>query len=277
MYYAEVPLSCGFYLCQHIMIGKIHPIPAFTDNYIWAIHCGDSNKVCVVDPGDSAPVTDYLETNNLELTDILITHHHPDHVGGLAALIKNHNPRIYGPEISGIQGITDFVTESDSVTLYDCNFRVLEVPGHTLDHLAYFSETTQEPLLFCGDTLFAAGCGRLFEGTPAMMQTSLAKLSALPDATLVYCTHEYTLANLAFAEVVEPSNMELMDRISAEKLKRANKSATLPSNLNLEQRTNPFLRCSVPEVIHSVRQQAQTDVNLPIEIFAALRQWKDNF
>lgn len=259
------------------MIGKIHPIPAFTDNYIWAIHCADTNRVCVVDPGDSDPVERYLEQQGLELTEILITHHHPDHIGGLAALKQSHNPRIYGPESSGIKGITEFVGEDKLVELFGIQFQVLEVPGHTLDHLAYFSDEPEKPLLFCGDTLFAAGCGRLFEGTPAMMELSLAKLSSLPESTLVYCTHEYTLANLAFAEAVEPENRALSSRIIEEKAKRASNLPTLPSTISLELGTNPFLRCDTSSVIESVQLNSNSELKNTTETFAALRQWKDNF
>lgn len=259
------------------MIGKIHPIPAFTDNYIWAIHCGESNRVCVVDPGDASPVEQYLEQNNLELTEILITHHHPDHIGGLAALKQSHNPSVYGPELSGIKGITEFVVEGDSVEIFDCRFQVIEVPGHTLDHLAYFTDSATPPLLFCGDTLFAAGCGRLFEGTPEMMKLSLAKLSSLPETTLVYCTHEYTLANLAFAEAVEPGNKMLASRIVSERAKRDADIATLPSTISLELATNPFLRCDNRELVESVQLHSNSKLKTSTEAFAALRQWKDNF
>ncbi|MFK7862906.1 MAG: hydroxyacylglutathione hydrolase [Pseudohongiellaceae bacterium] len=259
------------------MIEKIHPIPAFTDNYIWAIHSADSNKVCVVDPGDAKPVHEYIDDNSLELTDILITHHHPDHIGGLAELTERYKPTVYGPEISNIKGITKFVQESDSLSLFGCEFRVIEVPGHTLDHLAYYSNDSDKPLLFCGDTLFAAGCGRLFEGTPEMMHISLAKLSALPSATLVYCTHEYTMANLAFAKAVEPANSELQLRIAADQKKRDLSAPTLPTTVKLELNTNPFLRCDVAAVIDSARAHAEKELASSTEIFAALRQWKDNF
>lgn len=259
------------------MIGLIHPIPAFTDNYIWAIHCQQSNSVCVVDPGDAEPVIKYLQDNQLSLTDILITHHHPDHVGGLDKLIQLYEPLVYGPESSGIRGISSYVSEGDVVELFETSLSVLEVPGHTLDHLAYFSENIDTPVLFCGDTLFAAGCGRLFEGTAEMMQQSLRKLTSLPDNTLVYCTHEYTMANLKFAIAADPHNQELKTRQDNEQQKRNHHKPTLPSNLALELKTNPFLRCESIGVSSAVGQHFAESYQTPLDTFTALRRWKDNF
>lgn len=259
------------------MIGKIHPIPAFTDNYIWAIHCAESSNVCVVDPGDADVVQEYLKLNNLVLTDILITHHHPDHVGGLTQLKTAHNPRIVGPESSGIDGITDFVTEKDTVELFGCSFSIIEVPGHTLDHLAFYSASMLKPLLFCGDTLFAAGCGRLFEGTAEMMVNSLDKLAGLPEETLVYCTHEYTIANLAFAQSVDPNNGVLGFRAISEQLKRKKNLPTLPSSIALELKTNPFLRCDDEALKKSVELHTERKLGSRLETFTELRLWKDGF
>lgn len=259
------------------MIGKIHPIPAFTDNYIWAIHCAESNRVCVVDPGDADVVQEYLKLNDLHLTDILVTHHHPDHVGGLMQLKQTHDPRIIGPESSGISGITDFVAENDSIELFDCSFTIIEVPGHTLDHLAFQSTSTLKPLLFCGDTLFAAGCGRLFEGTAEMMINSLDKLAGLPEETLVYCTHEYTLANIAFARTVDPQNGVLGFRAISEQQKREIDLPTLPSSIALELKTNPFLRCDDNALKKSVELHAGRKLESRLDTFTELRLWKDGF
>lgn len=259
------------------MISHIHPIPAFTDNYIWLFVDPTDHSACVVDPGDPAPVEAYLSRHNLTLTDILITHHHADHVGGLKRLTELFSPRVTGPESSGIKGITDYVHENDSVTVFGTVFSVLEVPGHTLDHIAYYSSNQDAPILFCGDTLFAAGCGRLFEGTPEMMQKSLAKLAALDEDTAVYCTHEYTLANLKFAKAAEPDNVELASRIIAEQSKRDSNKPTLPSSIRLELATNPFLRCNQPGLQQHIAQKMESSMASELETFAQLRRWKDNF
>lgn len=261
------------------MIRAIHPIPAFTDNYIWAMCDSDSNSACVVDPGDAAPVLDYLQLNGLQLTDILITHHHPDHTGGLPALIKAFDPRVFGPGHGNTAGINHAVREHDQVALFGCDFAVIEVPGHTLDHIAFFhaGKEDKNPLLFCGDTLFAAGCGRLFEGTPRQMHSSLDKLKQLPERTEIYCTHEYTLANLKFAQAADPANDKLLRRIEAEKNKRKQSRPTLPSSLRLELDTNPFLRCADPSLIASATAQLHKQPESEVEVFAALRSWKDRF
>ena len=258
-------------------INVIHPIPAFSDNYIWALLDADQQHACVVDPGDANPVIDYLEANGLTLTDIFITHHHPDHTGGLKTLISEYSPTVYGPEPSGIQGISDYLHEGDTATLFGHRFSIYEVPGHTLDHIAYYCDETDPPLLFCGDTLFAAGCGRLFEGTPAMMHKSLSKLSALDSNTSIYCTHEYTMANLKFANAADPNNGELMARIEREQAKRDQSQPTLPSSVQLELDTNPFLRCDQPALKESASSRLSQPVEDEIEVFAAIRNWKDNF
>ncbi len=257
------------------MIEKIHPIPASMDSYIWAIHRAESNQVCLVDPGDANVVQEYLKLNKLQLTDILVTHHHPDHVGGLMQLKKDHNPRVIGPKSSGIDGITDFVTENDSIELFDCNFTVIEVPGRTLDHLAFYSKSTSEPLVFCGDTLFAAGCEHLFEGTAEMIAASLDKLADLPKETSVYCTHEYTLANLAFAKAVDPLNGALGFRTISEQYKRELGLPTLPSTISQELRTNPFLRCDDDVLKKSVETHAGRKLNSRLDTLTELRLWKD--
>ncbi len=261
------------------MISTIHPIPAFTDNYIWAVSDADSRKVCVVDPGDAQPVIDYLQSNDLQLSEILITHHHPDHTGGIKELTSRYSCRVVGPGSSGIRGINEFVSEGESINLFGQKFSIIEVPGHTLDHIAYYcdDQIQIEPILFCGDTLFAAGCGRLFEGTPEMMHESLGKLSALPASTRVYCTHEYTMANLQFAAAADSDNTALLERIELEKAKRAAKQPTLPSSIELELATNPFLRCKEPRLQASAEAQSGQTSSNEVEVFAALRAWKDSF
>ncbi len=259
------------------MVDAIHPIPAFTDNYIWAVLSSDKKQCAVVDPGDANPVIDYLDANGLELTHILITHHHPDHTGGLRELSSRYNPIVYGPEPSGIPGITEFLHEGDQIELYGTSFNLLEVPGHTLDHIAYVAPDASPPILFCGDTLFAAGCGRLFEGTPVMMEQSLSKLSGLAPSTRVYCTHEYTLANLKFALAADGKNTKLLERIEAETKKRSQNLPTLPSTISLELETNPFLRCDDSDVANTVSNEAGVELNSTTEVFTALRSWKDRF
>ncbi len=261
------------------MISTIHPIPAFSDNYIWAVAEADGKNVCVVDPGDAGPVIDYLEANRLTLSTILITHHHADHTGGVHALCARYSCRVVGPGTSGIKGINEVVAEGDYVSVYGQTFSVLEVPGHTLDHIAYYCADRDQPnpILFCGDTLFAAGCGRLFEGTPAMMHESLAKLTSLPAATRVYCTHEYTMANLRFALAADAENAKLHRRIEMEKAKRESKLPTLPSSIELELATNPFLRCEESALRQSSKVRLGRDPLDEVEVFSTLRAWKDSF
>ena len=259
------------------MIKHIHPIPAFTDNYIWAIHAAESAQFAVVDPGDADPVFAYAQEHGLQLSHILITHHHPDHTGGLLKLIEKFDPVVFGPEPSKIKGISQHLHEGDNIEFYGQQFAVLEVPGHTLDHIAYYSIDGESPILFCGDTLFAAGCGRLFEGSPPMMVNSLAKLTALGPQTKVYCTHEYTLANLKFAVAANPNNEELLERVAKEQHKRDSDQPTLPSTIALELATNPFLRCTDPDLISQASNHAGTPLSDPTEVFASLRSWKDSF
>lgn len=256
----------------------IRPIPAFDDNYIWLLIDEARQEGFLVDPGDAEPVLAVLEAENITLKGILITHHHYDHVGGLARLCEAHQPVVYGPQNPAIEGIHHRVSESDSVNVLGLSFSVIEVPGHTLDHIAYYHEGAQaQPLLFCGDTLFAGGCGRLFEGTPAMMHASLQSLAALPADTQVYCAHEYTLANLRFAQAVEPDNGELQSRVASAQATRAQNLPTVPSEIGLERATNPFLRCEQPGLIASMAKQGRLTGEAPVEVFTAVRTWKDHF
>jgi len=249
------------------------PIPAFQDNYIWAL-C-DGRQAAVVDPGEAPPVREFLARRGLRLCAVLLTHHHMDHVGGLAGLVGDNAIPVYGPRDKRIEGITRHVGNGDAVHLpeFDVRFEVIAVPGHTLTHIAYYGASS----LFCGDTLFACGCGRLFEGTPAQMIASLAKLAALPDDTRVYCGHEYTLANIRFARTVEPDNQALAAREANTRETRAQGQPTLPSTIGREKATNPFLRWQAPEVIAAAGRYAGTHVGAPEQVFAAIRQWKNEF
>ncbi|MCQ3830549.1 hydroxyacylglutathione hydrolase [Microbulbifer elongatus] len=249
----------------------IRPIPAFNDNYIW--HLQQNGEHWVVDPGDAAPVMRALQGERL--SGILLTHHHFDHTGGVPALTRTFDCPVYGP--ATIEGVTHPLSDGADVNLMGNPCTVMAVPGHTLDHIAVLMEDGRERYLFCGDTLFAGGCGRLFEGTPGQMHQSLARLAALPPHTRVYCTHEYTLANLAFALAVEPDNQQLVERQRAAAALRERDEPTLPSTIALERTTNPFLRTDQPSVRARAHQQGAPDTADAVEIFATLRQWKDVF
>jgi hydroxyacylglutathione hydrolase len=252
---------------------QIHGVPAFEDNYLWVIE--DGRNAAVVDPGDASPVGDFLDARGLALTAILATHHHKDHVGGLAALAARGGVEVFGPASERIAGVTRPLAGGERIDVpgLGLSLDVIAVPGHTAGHIAYAGDG----FVFCGDTLFAGGCGRLFEGTAAQMAASLAKLAALPPATRVYCAHEYTLANLRFAQAVEPGNARLARRFLAESDKRARGEPTVPSTLALEIETNPFLRAHVPEVAGSAARHAGHPLATPLEVFAAVREWKNAF
>lgn len=250
-------------------------VPAFDDNYLWLIH--DGQDAVAVDPGDATVILAALEKHHLSLSAILLTHHHADHVGGVPDLLARFKVPVFGPHNPVIRTITERVSEGDTITLTHpaIEFLVLEVPGHTLDHLAYYN--AQAGWLFCGDTLFAGGCGRLFEGSPAQMHQSLSRLAALPEETAVYCAHEYTLANLRFAAQAEPGNIALQERILREQAKRSRGEATVPSTIALEKTTNPFLRCLEPALVAQLiaaGKQAAAPAD-PVETFRALREWKN--
>jgi hydroxyacylglutathione hydrolase len=258
----------------------IVPIPAFTDNYIWTLlapnQTGARRMCAVVDPGDAAPVEAYLAKHNLELAAILITHHHADHTGGIAALIEARNIPVYGPKAEAIAGVTRALIEGDAITidaLGSLQLKVIEIPGHTRGHIAFVGDD----FVLCGDTLFAAGCGRLFEGTPAQMLNSLQRLAALPPETRVFCTHEYTLSNLRFALVVEPDNEQLVTRSFDDQAKRARGEPTVPTTIAKERATNPFLRCDQPTVRAHATQFAKQPLGGIVDVFAAVRAYKDVF
>ncbi|WP_422475128.1 hydroxyacylglutathione hydrolase [Endozoicomonas sp. ALB032] len=257
----------------------IQAIPAFQDNYIWLLSEDCSQQSLVVDPGDASVVEKALDRLDLELSGILITHHHWDHTNGIETLTKNRSVPVYGPDNSAISGITHTLDGTETLAVLGTEFSILKTPGHTLDHIAYFANPDQDdPILFCGDTLFSAGCGRLFEGTAEQMQSSFNKLRALPENTRVYCAHEYTLANLAFAQTVEPDNHSIKEyRNKVIRLREQNRPS-LPSSLKLEFTINPFMRTDQNSVITAVKEHAP---NAPLsndsEVFGALRHWKDHF
>ncbi|MFT4046573.1 MAG: hydroxyacylglutathione hydrolase [Solimonas sp.] len=253
----------------------VQPLPAFTDNYLWLLtRDGDA---AVVDPGDAAVVQRHLDAQGLRLRAILVTHHHPDHTGGVAALRERWNVPVYGPraEAAKIPALSEPLDDGDAIDVLGERYAVLAVPGHTLGHIAFHDAAARR--LFCGDTLFSAGCGRLFEGTPAQMHGSLRKLASLPEATTVYCTHEYTLSNLAFATAIEPDNADLQARVREAESLRAAGRPTLPSTIADERRYNPFLRAGVPTVRAAAERQAGAALDDDVAVFAALRRWKDGF
>ena len=261
---------------------NITPIKAFSDNYIWAI----TNKqvATLVDPGDASVCIEFLEKNTLTLTSILITHHHSDHTGGINQLVdycqqKKWSLTVYGPANENIPQCDVKLNENDLVVLdeLNINFRIIDLPGHTAGHIAYFATDHVMPILFCGDTLFSAGCGRLFEGSPEQMLNSLTKLADLPENTQVYCTHEYTQANLAFALTVEPNNQALVTYNKKVNELRSKGYATIPSTIELEKQINPFLRCYKQSVQASAQQFATDSNGTPQDTFTTIRRWKDQF
>ncbi len=254
---------------------QVTAIPAFADNYLWLIH--DGQHAVVVDPGDAAPVEAALASLRLKLDAILLTHHHADHAGGVAELLAGRNIPVYGPAKERIAGVSVPLSEGQQVTLASLGLTlsVLDVPGHTAGHIAYVA--TDPHWLFCGDTLFAGGCGRLFEGTPEQMTRSLAKFAALPDDTAVYCAHEYTVSNLRFAVAAEPDNRLLAERLDREQQRRALGEATVPSSIGVEKQTNPFLRYREPGVVRTLQAAGRLAQDDPVAAFAALREWKNTF
>lgn len=255
----------------------VTPLPAFDDNYIWAIQVPNIDGAYVVDPGDADVVIKFLSDKQIPLLGVLITHHHHDHTGGIAKLLSYYgsNTPVYGPSLENIEGVNNPLQACASITLQgiDLKAEVIEVPGHTLGHIAYVIEDA----LFCGDTLFSAGCGRLFEGTPQQMLTSLTRLAQVGDDKKVYCTHEYTLANLHFANRVDPNNVQLQQYTHHSEQLRASNTPTLPSSIAQERAINPFLRSHSTEIQQSLAEQFQQPINDAVKCFALLRQWKDNF
>jgi hydroxyacylglutathione hydrolase len=255
----------------------IIPIPAFADNYIWLLREG--NKAAVVDPGDAKPVIAYLQSEALELAAIVNTHHHWDHVGGNRELLLRWPVPVFGPARESVPGVTRALAEGDTFAIpgVELELEVLDVPGHTAGHIACTGKTADGPLVFCGDTLFTAGCGRLFEGTPAQMVDSLGKLAALPADTRVFCGHEYTLANLRFALAVEPANVSSRERQAGAQAKRDRGEPTVPSTIAEERATNPFLRIDEPAVRAAAESRAGRSLSGRVAVFAEIRSWKNAF
>ena len=249
------------------------PVRAFADNYVWTIR--DDTRAAVVDPGDAAPVVDYLQRERLELVAILNTHHHADHVGGNAELLRRWPVPVFGPDDSRIPDVSRRLRDGDRITLphFGIEFEVMEIPGHTRSHIAFYGGG----MLFCGDTLFAVGCGRLFEGTPEQMHRSLQRLAKVPDSTRVYCGHEYTLSNIRFAKAAEPGNAALLDLEQRASAQRAKDLPTLPTDIGQEKATNPFLRVNEPQVVESASRYAGTPLSDPVSVLAAIRDWKNKF
>ena len=256
---------------------KLTALPAFSDNYIWMLH--DDRQAIVIDPGDAAPVAAALDALGLALEAILVPHHHHDQVGGLAALRPRLQGPVYGPAREAIPQPFVPLVDGDTVSVLGLHFEVIDVPGHTAGHIAYFladAGAGRAPVLFCGDTLFSGGCGRLFEGTPAQMHHSLGRLAKLPGATRVCCAHEYTESNLRFAAAVEPANTDLAAYITTCRGLRAQGQPTLPSTIAQERAINPFMRCDAAAVIAAARSQGAGDTSGPA-VLGALREWKNNF
>ena len=254
---------------------NIVPILAFQDNYIWTLR--NDQYAIVVDPGDAVPVIKYLEENKLTLLAILVTHHHRDHIGGINDLVELYNTPVYGPRREKIPHLTYPLGEGDELEFKQLNFKtkVSDIPGHTLGHIAYLWEGG----MFCGDTMFTCGCGKIFDGTPEQLHHSLQRLASQPDDTLVYCTHEYTEYNTPFAQICEPSNLALKQWVDDAEALRQQNLPTVPTTLGQEKATNPFLRCTQPEIIYQIEQHNGIKLAPGDEqaAFIALRQWRDMF
>jgi hydroxyacylglutathione hydrolase len=248
---------------------QIEPIPAFEDNYIWLLH--NTRDAIVIDPGDAMPVLDVLKRKSLTLNAILITHHHADHIGGVTTLLESNSIPVYAPTYE--QFAFDHVAVSEGEVIHlpklDLQLNVMWLPGHTLGHIAFINNN----YLFCGDVLFGAGCGRLFEGTPAQMLHSLNRLKALPPTTQVFCTHEYTAKNIDFALTLEPENQTLQNRKSTVSQLRAENKVSLPSTIELELETNPFLRCSQNSII----QHADVVQSDELSVFTKIRMLRNHY
>ncbi len=255
---------------------NVRPVPAFSDNYFWLLNTGSSPRYAVVDPGSAEPILRALAVHRGKLEAILVTHHHADHVGGIEDLVARF-PKVvvYGTDDTRIPGVTQTVKAGETVFVecLDCTFDILFVPGHTSTHVAWHGDSK----LFCGDTLFGCGCGRLFEGTPQQMHNSLIRLRSLPDDTEIYCAHEYTLANMAFAKAIEPENRSLQKRYLAARNLRERGVPTVPFFLKTEKETNPFLRFDNPEFVSALEQRTGKTFSSPVAVFAYVRDWKDTF
>lgn len=254
---------------------QVDAIPAFSENYLWALH-NNQQSCAIVDPGQSEPVLEYLKDNQFTLTEILITHHHADHIGGVKQLLE-HFPdcHVYAPNTQRFQAFSTGVDGNSKIQLKATgqSLSVIELPGHTRDHIGYFDQQKA----FVGDTLFSVGCGRLFEGSPEQMLTSLEKLAALHDETLVYCAHEYTMANIQFAKTVNPNNSDLMEYERQVIERRNDNQPTIPTKLATQKLVNPFLRCNDPDIVHQLLTQNALLEKNKTSYFTELRAWKDRF
>ncbi len=260
---------------------QVCPIPAFSDNYIWCVSDPETHQAVVVDPGEAAPVFAHLESHSLNLQAVLVTHHHPDHVGGVSPLVEAFDCPVIGSKHAAYKGITQAYEDQQQFALFGTPFTVIDVPGHTLDHIAFYSPADtgrhQLPWLFCGDTLFSGGCGRIFEGTPEQMWSSLQRLARLPDNTLVFCAHEYTLSNLRFARHTLPADEAIAAYEARCKTKRDRNLPTVPSDLATEKRINLFLRAKDLELAARLGVEVNTDKPPELATFTALRKAKDTF
>lgn len=252
------------------------PLPAFTDNYIWMLTTEKQTGMVVVDPGDADVVIEAIRTYQQPLVAILLTHHHPDHTGGVKQLTEMYSVPVYGPESSPFKDISHPLTDEMKINILGETLTVKEVPGHTLDHICYF-QPNDKPQLFCGDTLFLAGCGRLFEGTATQMLNNMNYFKTLPIHTAIYCTHEYSLANLAFAAAVEPDNTDIQQVAEKCRTLRAANTPTLPSSIAQELKINPFMRSQIPTVRAAAQSHKQSTINSEVDTFTAIREWKNNF
>jgi hydroxyacylglutathione hydrolase len=257
---------------------EIVSLNAFEDNYIWVLR---ADGCCtVIDPGDATPVNAWLEKSGDRLTAILVTHHHHDHTDGIADLVGHHDVPVFGPAHEKIPGITHPLGDGDLIALpeLEVTLEVLDVPGHTRGHIAYYGANLPPAgALFCGDTLFGCGCGRLFEGTPSQMLAAMKRFSALPDETAIYCAHEYTASGVRFASVLEPDNEALRLRCADVTLRRSRLEPTVPFTLAEEKATSPFLRWNKPSIIAAVAHRLGHTPGSEEETFAAIREWRDHF
>jgi len=251
------------------------PVPVLTDNYVWVLSNPQTGIAVAVDPGDAAPVAEFLLQRGLDLRAMLVTHHHWDHVGGIDELKRQSGATVYGPARENVSGVDTGVSQDDRITVpgLDVEITVLDLPGHTTGHVGYLADDC----LFCGDTLFSAGCGRLFDGTATQLHASLQKIAALPDDTRICCTHEYTLNNLYFALEVEPGNQAAREHLSRVEELMRQRRPSLPGTLALERRINPFLRVHRDSVIEAVSRHAGRPIRDDVDCFTELRKWKDGF
>ncbi len=256
---------------------KVLHVPIFSDNYVWILQSNASNEVCVIDPGDADPVIAYLKQNDLKLTRILITHSHSDHINGIDGLLAYTQVPVMGPDCKAIPQISETLTEGDNFQLWDATVKVMHLPGHLPELLAYAVSHEQSTQVFSGDILFSSGCGRIFDGTHLELKSSLDRIKALPKDTLIYGTHEYTVSNLSFAQAVEPDSQYLTDRTKVVTQLRGEDKPTLPALLSTELDVNPFLRCDQPSVIAAAKRQLKREPTSELEVFTELRLWKDSF